>query len=84
MEGHQHNDIRVEAKSPHLSHVFIAKVSAKTPAIATCDYTCNGHLGWRDRDRIITILRCTTQGGQGKYTACLLASKEGNNASRYR
>jgi len=62
----------------------MAKFSAKTPTIATCDYTCNGHLGWSDKDRIITIFRYTTQGGQGKYTVCLLASKEGNSASRYR
>ncbi len=30
--------------------------------------TCLGQLGWRDTDRIISILCCAAQGGQGKYS----------------
>ncbi len=31
--------------------------------------TCLGHLGWHDRDRIISILCWDTQGGQVKYSS---------------
>ncbi len=49
---------------------FIAKIKAKMLAISTCDShccTCLGHLGGRNTNRIGSIMRHVTQGGQSEY-----------------
>ncbi len=54
----------------YIGDVFKAKIMT----IVTCDShycICLGHLGWCDRDRIISIFCCATQGGQGKYSNVL-------------
>ncbi len=51
---------------------FSAIMRVITSAILQSDIaylTCLGHLGWRDTDRIISILCRTAQGGQGKYSS---------------
>jgi hypothetical protein len=43
-------------------------VSAITLVTATLDFAYLGHFGQHNTDRIISILRHATQGGQGKYS----------------
>ncbi len=59
--------------SNYLSHVYIGEVKWDNAGNNnmwqwhTC--TCLGHLGRDDRDRIISICCCATQGDQGKYSS---------------
>ncbi len=45
-------------------------LKAKLSAISHHHLTCLDHLGRQNRGKIISILCCTTQGGQGKYIVC--------------
>ncbi len=56
----------------------LAKIGAIMPATATHDsHYCTylGHLGWCDRDKIISIFCCAAQGDQGKYNSDCLVSQ---------
>jgi hypothetical protein len=67
--------IDFEHNCRNLTLVYIGNVfKAKTLVTVTRDShysTCLGHLGQRDRDRIISIFCHTAQGGQGKYSHTL-------------
>jgi hypothetical protein len=54
----------------HLRLVYTGDMFGKNVWDSDRLYTCFEHPGWRDTDRIISVLGCTAQGGQAKYIVC--------------